>query len=434
MILVLRMTFIARMVVKIFFNKNYVQMKSLFATLLLVILFSCKESGVDLGKPSTFVRYFNGGTHDQSQAIIPTSDNGFVILANSGAALTSAYSLIKVIKVDAYGNLVWQSLIPGAPPSDNTNPAKNYRGFGITAISDNSGTDTGYLIVGDEINNGTQGLLMVQIDKDGNIVNTPVTKTSADIGMQVRGVAVTPSKTAGNFYVLGQAIVTNGPDMFLTEVNSSFTPLWTRTYGDASTTLVNKVFAFGDSIYWGGTRTASSSLMRWEKSFINSAAASNTTYPDGNATTASFTCNDICKFGFGYGFVGSYSKVAGEYSRIAFYRIDANGHFADSATYKLTYSQSFPSGNSITSTNDGGFLILGTVATDEQDSDANYYLIKTDSHGAEQWRKTYGGKFLDIGCKVLQAKDGGYMVLGTTTLANVQSIFLMKTDSQGEIQ
>ncbi len=78
--------------------------------------------------------------------------------------------------------------------------------------------------------------------------------------------------------------------------------------------------------------------------------------------------------------------------------------------------------------------MLGTIALDDQGTNTDYYLIKIDAFGVKSWIRQHGGKFVDVGCKVIQASDGGYIVLGTTNLANVKSILLMKTDSQGNIQ
>lgn len=424
-------------------------MKKILPGLFFLLFVSCNESGVKLGKPATFVRYFNGGTPDVAQSLITTSDGGYLILANSQTALTSTYYRIKLIKVDAYGNEVWQSLLP-AVPADASTPAPNYRGYGIIAISDNSGSDIGYFIVGEEIyddpnqNTRTQGLLMIQVDTKGALAKS-ATLTAADIGAPVRGAGVTLAKN-GNYYVLGQA-GSSATDMFLAEIDANtLSTVWTRNYGSASTTLVNKVFTYGDSIYWGGTRTASISQEVWISTQINSDAKSFNMYPEGQAFSQpsnlpiNYSCNDICNYGFGYGLVGSYSLSPEVYNRIAFFRIDENGKRVDSASYGSSYGFKYPlpapyqAGNSICSTYDGGFLILGTNATDISTSDTNYILIKTDSHGVPQWTKEYGGKFIDVGTKVVQAADGGFIVLGTTTLANVESIFLMKTDSDGNIQ
>src|SRR5271154_3547367 len=104
-------------------------MKGFFTALVILFLISCKESGVQIAKPSTFVHYFNGGFNDQAQDIIKTSDGGFLILANTltKTTLTNSYYKIKLIKTDAYGNEVWEKYFP------DFGSAHSYKGSGLAA-------------------------------------------------------------------------------------------------------------------------------------------------------------------------------------------------------------------------------------------------------------------------------------------------------------
>lgn len=424
-------------VMKFYFFKN-LRMKNLFAVFILLLFFSCKESGVQIAKPSTFVHYYNGGFNDEAQDIIETSDKGFLILANS--TVSGSTTRIKLIKVDAYGNQVWQKLFPD-PKSGSSS---NLSAYGLTAIPDLTGADSGYLLVGEEIysdpNNPStpaHSLLMIQVDPDGKEANsTTKTYDSVKIGIQVKGLAVSYSKTLNNFVVLGKHIQSPTPvdDMFVGSFDSNLNTLWNRTYGDDPTTLANRVFLSGDSIYWAGTRKAvSNDLMRWLKVQSNTPSVASPTYPAG-VTSFNYTCNDVCRFGSGYGMVGSFGKINSKFTRIAFTGINEFGSLTDSATYLLPSAQVAEAGNSISRNYDGGFIILGTIAIDDAASDTNYYLIKIGKDGNKLWAKQYGGRFFDAGKKVIVASDGGYIVLGTTQLATVGSIFLMKTDSEGNIQ
>src|SRR5689334_11721018 len=98
-------------------------MKKFLLGLIVLVCFSCKESGVKLALPSTFVHYYNGGTPDIAQSIIKTNvpnatgsgtTGGYLIMANTQTALTSTYYRIKLILVDNYGNELSKtpSLIP----------------------------------------------------------------------------------------------------------------------------------------------------------------------------------------------------------------------------------------------------------------------------------------------------------------------------------
>ncbi len=91
------------------------------------------------------------------------------------------------------------------------------------------------------------------------------------------------------------------------------------------------------------------------------------------------------------------------------------------------------SGNSVEQTEDGGYIVLGTTSS-LGSADSNMCLIKTDESGNEQWIQTYGGDNLEFGLKVLQTRDGGYIIAGWTYsfgTGDTADIYLVKTDESG---
>lgn len=86
-------------------------------------------------------------------------------------------------------------------------------------------------------------------------------------------------------------------------------------------------------------------------------------------------------------------------------------------------------GFSVIQTNDGGYAIAGSAATYGTRGYYNYsaLLIKTDSLGEVQWRKTYitepGGSALTV----IQTEDSGYALSG-------HGGWLLKLDAQGSVQ
>ncbi len=92
-------------------------------------------------------------------------------------------------------------------------------------------------------------------------------------------------------------------------------------------------------------------------------------------------------------------------------------------------------GYSIQQTTDGGFIIAGwTLSYGAGDRD--FYLIKTDEQGNQQWDNTFGGINLDEGHCVRQTFDGGFIIVGTTSSygAGNMDVYLIKTDSLGNQQ
>jgi hypothetical protein len=87
-------------------------------------------------------------------------------------------------------------------------------------------------------------------------------------------------------------------------------------------------------------------------------------------------------------------------------------------------------GSSVIQLKDGGFAVTGTSANKDGSSPVN--LIKTDSSGNMLWEKDLG---IQIGYSVIQSADGSIVVTGISTdKENVkESIVLVKTDAAGNL-
>ena len=82
-------------------------------------------------------------------------------------------------------------------------------------------------------------------------------------------------------------------------------------------------------------------------------------------------------------------------------------------------------------TSDNGYIIVGFTDSYIENPDA--WLVKTDEHGNVEWSKRYGGYFTEVGERVRQTNDGGYILVGATESfgsAKV-NIWLLKTDEGG---
>ncbi|MDW3651827.1 MAG: PKD domain-containing protein [Bacteroidia bacterium] len=89
--------------------------------------------------------------------------------------------------------------------------------------------------------------------------------------------------------------------------------------------------------------------------------------------------------------------------------------------------------NSIVETDDGGFIIVGTKNPYATDSDIA--VLKLDPAGNLSWEKTFGGTGKESGAKVIETENGDLVIVGETTSlgAGVSDLYLLRLDKMGDL-
>jgi hypothetical protein len=169
-----------------------------------------------------------------------------------------------------------------------------------------------------------------------------------------------------------------------------------------------------------------------------------------------FIVNDIqpAKFnGFGYGIIGTYSEPAatdGSKSNIFFMRVDPNGTLIEGSDRYFdailsanntplddnTLSEIVDEGLAIAATTDGGFVLACSYETIPVKGfgERDIFLIKVNAIGDMMWNKIIGGTGDEVVTAIKETDDGGLILLGTNTLGQASSAFLIKTDRNGELK
>ena len=80
---------------------------------------------------------------------------------------------------------------------------------------------------------------------------------------------------------------------------------------------------------------------------------------------------------------------------------------------------------SVQQTSDGGYITAGVSCSTSATCD--FFIVKTNSSGHEQWNHTFGGAGDDRAYSVLQTSDGGYLITGYMAY----DAWLMKLNSSG---
>ena len=370
----------------------------LFSTLVLVSV------GCASGTPpeEEWNRTYGGTGVDAAYSVQQTSDGGYII-AGETRSYGAGKSDIWLVKTDSSGNEQWN------------------RTFGGTgrdwANSVQQTADGGYIIAG----GGGEDIWLVKTDSSGNEQwNRTFGGTGFDNANSIQ-------QTADGGYIIAGV---GGEDIWLVKTDSSGNEQWNRTFGGTAWDEAYSVqqTADGGYILAGCTdshsvdfrdiwlvKTDSSGNEQWNRTFGK--AAFDEAYLVHQTSDGGYTIAGISGAGVGYWLV----------------KTDSNGNEQWNKTFGGTdYS------HAVQQTSDDGYIIAGEARLYDADWHNDFWLVKTDSNGNEQWNKTFEGTGVGVAYSVQQTSDGGYIIAGTSYGAGKPDFWLIKIErgpieSDGEI-
>ncbi len=166
------------------------------------------------------------------------------------------------------------------------------------------------------------------------------------------------------------------------------------------------------------------------------------------------TAKDFCKIEDGYLLLGwTESSDNGIYNHsdpywggdIWLLKLDPKGNIIWQRTYG-GFWEDVPS--TILKNKDGGCILLGSTASSDGDIKENHnsgtfdiWLLKLDLKGNIIWQKTYGGTDDEFADSIIETRDGGYIIIGTTNSCDGDvkkhygddDIWIVKIDQSGKI-
>jgi hypothetical protein len=112
-------------------------------------------------------------------------------------------------------------------------------------------------------------------------------------------------------------------------------------------------------------------------------------------------------------------------------KTDVNGQHEWNQTYGGPEDDVF---RAIVQTTDGGFALLGGTRSYGVVGDQDWWLLKIDSNGQEEWNRTFGGSGNERGLSMVHTADGGFALVGGTTSYGVggTDYWLIKTNATGD--
>jgi hypothetical protein len=405
-----------------------------------LILVSCNNlMDAELTERQTFIRLFSGKLALTAADMKVTANGDIVILGNMvhpRFANTTRDLVTVLIRVDKNGNRIGNvTYLPGG------------KGNSILELPNND-----FLVVGESNPDPLTGITSSRILR----VNASLVKTDSigkvHASTSYRGLTAALDES-GNAVVLGSYIAADQIERpYLEQLNASLQSQWyqefdllNRNYRNSRSVQVNN-----GNIVWASAiaQEGTTNLSYVSIPFVPEGSVFTNYSSLGETTQQYFRAEDIqpaFNRAFGYGVIGTRANTTGTQANVFFLRVDANGNIDPTSIryYDAILSQTNPSltegqtqtedaGTAIASTRDGGFVLAGSYQVTSINSDI--LLIKTDLLGNIMWIKTFGGAGSESVVRVRETDDGGLLICGTNVVQGVASVFLIKTDSNGELK
>jgi len=326
-----------------------------------------------------------------ANCIANTSDGGFIVTGYTHQMGDNNSSMF-LMKTDSLGNMTWDKIFGGG--------LYDASGFSVVQAPDGGYTAVGYI----DQPKTQQDVYLVKTDANGNqLWNKTYGGPQNDVGYWV---ANTPD---GGYIITGYTYSFIGNmQVYLIKTDANGNMEWNQTFGGGVKDCGNSVEPTQDGGYIiaGYTRTYGHQTTQFMdtggedvwliKTNSNGTEQWNRTYggSDFDAAYAVIQSSD-----------GGY-MLAGD-----------------------TYSYGLGNNNGSVSSNSDQVLVGGNSTN----SNANVWLIKTDSNGSEQWNETFGGINDDGAFSVIETPDGGYVTTGVTHSygSGNSSIYTIKVNSTG---
>jgi hypothetical protein len=326
----------------------------------------------------TFERIIGSFGNDGGGTIRVLADGGFII-AGSSYNQEEDETLATLFRLDPYGNLEWKQQYPVA---------------------------------------GLSGFSGLVVTSSGNFVCTGSTRTNPSSNPDVFALSTTDNGDIlwQEIYELGGIEQDDGNDIIKTTHGGYMICGSTKNTDDATGGVKDALLLKIDN----------SGSYQWHKVYG--------TREGEEAHSVKQTKNG------GYIFGGSTtvpSEDPGGDFDFLMVKTDGDGNQLWSKTFGGSNNYDFAS--SIVVDELGGYVIAGYTASFGAGA-RDYWVIKTDTSGIEEWNKTYGGPENDSVAEIIQTSDNGFYIVGGsssfTTGTNGQprsQVWVIKTDNNGNI-
>jgi len=332
----------------------------------------------------TWFKTYGGNQNDVGNVVLLADDGGFFIVGATNLEFEpEQQGDIYLIRTNAAGEILWE---------------KTYGEEGYEAGRTVFQTSDGGLMISGVTNSlgaGGMDVYLIKVDQDGNELwsktfGGPLDEMAGawpmdDGGYILGGNIVDPNDVVvDNPGVAGYAGLAGRSNIYLARTDSDGNEIWSRTFGGENNVLAS-----------GGIQT-----------------------PDGGfvilATILYFPDND---------------------DDIYLLKVDENGD----EVWSRTWERGMSSGYDLVQTPDGNYLVTGPYSPpDDMDrSIRDFLFVKFDPEGNEIWMSTFGDPdVIDYGSVLAETTDGGYVAAGWMVRDLItwdEDIVMVKIDESGQL-
>jgi len=438
---------------------------------------------------NTWVKTFGGSGDEIGYSIVPTTDGGYILTGgtrtNDGefGGWTENTSDIFVMKLNSNGETVWKKTFGGSGGDwgssiTNTNDS-GYVLTGYTRSNDGdfSGMNKSVIIINEHEIWVEYDIFVMKLNSNGDTVwKKTYGGNSYDLGYSIT------TTSDGGYVLTGNTESNDGDfsgmnkgydDIFVMKLNSSGDIVWKKTFGGDGVDYGTSITRTRDGGYvlTGGTfsnngdfsgmnkgkgdiiviKLNSSGDIVWKKTFGGSNDEGENRFDEERGTSILTTDDGR------YILTGSTSSNNGDFSGlkkkggedIFVIKINNNGKIVWKKKFGGTSDEK---GNSITTTNDSGFVLTGYTYSDDGDfrgmkkehsGYTDIIILKLNSIGDIVWKKSIGGTYQDKGNSITTTNDSGYVLTGYTRSNDVDFLelkkehgdfFFIKLDKNGNLE
>ena len=293
-------------------------------------------------------------------------------------------------------------------------------------------TDGGYMVAGmtEAYGSGKNDIWIIKLDSKGN------RKWSKTYGGKKDDWAVSVKPTIdGNYIIAGttESYGLGNSDFWIIKINNKGKKLWKKTFGGRNSDIAYSIILseHGGYVVIGSTESFGSGgkdfwiIKLNENGDIQWEKTFGGSDDDVPLSIAATT--------YGGYIVAGYTRSYAFGSK-DFWIIKLNGS-GEQQWEKTFGGKEDDVAYSVISKIDGSFIVVGSTYSYGAGK-GDFWIIKLDENGEKVWEKTYGGKENDVATSIVATGEGGYAVAGWTDSfsAGKGDFWIIKLDKDGSIQ